>query len=71
MNLKTIVVPSLTLLLGAAISYAWLSLYGSGVVNSADSEQKPLYWVAPMDANYRRDEAGLSPMGMALVPVFA
>ncbi|MEY8247197.1 MAG: efflux RND transporter periplasmic adaptor subunit [Bermanella sp.] len=71
MNLKTIVVPSLTLLLGAAISYAWLSLHGSGVVNRADSEQKPLYWVAPMDANYRRDEAGLSPMGMALVPVFA
>ncbi|MCP5078844.1 MAG: efflux RND transporter periplasmic adaptor subunit, partial [Psychromonas sp.] len=30
-----------------------------------------LYWVAPMDANYRRDKAGKSPMGMDLVPVYA
>jgi Cu(I)/Ag(I) efflux system membrane fusion protein len=30
-----------------------------------------LYWVAPMDPNYRRDEAGKSPMGMDLVPVYA
>jgi len=29
-----------------------------------------LYWVAPMDANYRRDEPGKSPMGMDLVPVY-
>lgn len=32
---------------------------------------KPLYWVAPMDPNYRRDQPGKSPMGMDLVPVFA
>ena len=32
--------------------------------------EKPIYWVAPMDANFRRDEPGLSPMGMALVPVY-
>ena len=31
---------------------------------------QPLYWVAPMDANYRRDEPGLSPMGMPLIAVF-
>ena len=30
-----------------------------------------LYWVAPMDPNYRRDEPGQSPMGMDLVPVYA
>lgn len=29
-----------------------------------------LYWVAPMDPNYRRDEPGKSPMGMALIPVY-
>ncbi|MDP5052280.1 MAG: efflux RND transporter periplasmic adaptor subunit, partial [Congregibacter sp.] len=29
------------------------------------------YWVAPMDANYRRDKPGKSPMGMDLVPVYA
>lgn len=34
-------------------------------------EKKVLYWVAPMDANYRRDQPGKSPMGMDLVPVYA
>jgi Cu(I)/Ag(I) efflux system membrane fusion protein len=39
---------------------------------SADSgDREILYWVAPMDANYRRDEPGKSPMGMDLVPVYA
>ncbi len=33
-------------------------------------EKKILYWVAPMDATYRRDEPGKSPMGMDLVPVY-
>lgn len=37
---------------------------------SADDEKDILYWVAPMDANYRRDNPGKSPMGMALVPVY-
>lgn len=30
-----------------------------------------LYWVAPMDANFRQPGPGKSPMGMDLVPVFA
>ncbi len=34
-------------------------------------EDEVLYWVAPMDPNYRRDEPGKSPMGMDLVPVYA
>ncbi len=34
-------------------------------------EEKPLYWVAPMDPNFRRDGPGLSPMGMDLIPVYA
>ncbi len=38
---------------------------------SASSAREILYWVAPMDANYRRDEPGKSPMGMELVPVYA
>jgi len=33
-------------------------------------EKKILYWVAPMDATYRRDEQGKSPMGMDLVAVY-
>ncbi len=36
----------------------------------ASAEPKPLYWVAPMDPNYRRDAPGKSPMGMDLIPVF-
>ena len=35
------------------------------------AEREILYWVAPMDKNYRRDKPGKSPMGMDLVPVYA
>ncbi len=39
---------------------------------SAEQHEKAiLYWVAPMDPNYQRDKPGKSPMGMALVPVYA
>jgi Cu(I)/Ag(I) efflux system membrane fusion protein len=45
-----------------------------GTENSAtsmsDDGKEIDYWVAPMDANYRRDEPGTSPMGMDLVPVY-
>ena len=39
--------------------------------SEADAEREILYWVAPMDPNFRRDEPGKSPMGMDLVPVYA
>ena len=38
---------------------------------AASGAREILYWVAPMDANFRRDEPGKSPMGMDLVPVYA
>ena len=38
---------------------------------AAGAERAVLYWVAPMDRNYRRDKPGKSPMGMDLVPVYA
>jgi len=59
------------LLLGVAtggLGYYWL---GSTPDVTADKADEPLHWVAPMDANFRRDEPGKSPMGMDLVPVFA
>ena len=65
------------LLIIAAITGSILTLMVNSFVGSTDAdsnkdgEQKPLYWVAPMDPNYRRDEPGLSPMGMELVPVYA
>ncbi len=39
--------------------------------SESPEQRKPLYWVAPMDANYRRDKPGKSPMGMDLVPFYA
>lgn len=38
--------------------------------NNADAGSEILYWVAPMDPNYRRDKPGKSPMGMDLIPVY-
>ena len=44
---------------------------GHDQVNTEISdEKKPIYWVAPMDANYRKDKPGKSPMGMNLVAVY-
>lgn len=51
---------------------------GLGVSNNGQEAEvqansgggEPLYWVAPMDPNYRRDEPGQSPMGMDLIPVY-
>lgn len=40
-------------------------------INGQKVEREILYWVAPMDPNFRSDEPGKSPMGMALVPVYA
>ena len=44
---------------------------GEEVSTAATENEKEVdYWVAPMDANYRRDKPGKSPMGMELVPVY-
>ncbi|WP_062260777.1 efflux RND transporter periplasmic adaptor subunit [Endozoicomonas arenosclerae] len=37
---------------------------------TVSTAKEPLYWVAPMDPNYKRDKPGKSPMGMDLVPVY-
>lgn len=48
-----------------------LGLTGETLVSSSESKEKqPLYWVAPMDPNYRRDKPGKSPMGMDLIPFY-
>ncbi len=39
--------------------------------DASGTEREVLYWVAPMDSSYRRDEAGKSPMGMELLLVYA
>ena len=58
---------------GAMTALAYTSLLPSDAPSNAagqSTEPQPLYWVAPMDPNYRRDEPGKSPMGMDLVPVY-
>ena len=52
---------------GIGVAY-W---FGGAAEPAAEAERKVLYWVAPMDRNYRRDKPGKSPMGMDLVPVYA
>ena len=61
-------------IIGAIIGAGSISLFQrstdlSNTVATSE-EKKPLYWVAPMDSNYRRDKPGKSPMGMDLVPVY-
>ncbi|MDZ7790052.1 MAG: efflux RND transporter periplasmic adaptor subunit [Xanthomonadales bacterium] len=67
---------SVIVLAAAAVGFlaAWWGFSGSDTGShggSGESEREILYWVAPMDPNYRRDEPGKSPMGMDLVPVYA
>ncbi len=60
--------------LGAIVTFAIIKLLSNSShptdeVSMSD-EAKPLYWVAPMDANYQRDKPGKSPMGMDLIPYY-
>ena len=58
---------------GAMTALTYTFLLPSDAPSAAagqSAEPQPLYWVAPMDPNYRRDEPGKSPMGMDLVPVY-
>lgn len=63
-------------LLAFTFGQKYLLTMDTGVGQSLSSEpplqqNKVLYWVAPMDANFRRDKPGKSAMGMDLVPVYA
>ncbi|MCK5574772.1 MAG: efflux RND transporter periplasmic adaptor subunit, partial [Sphingomonadales bacterium] len=54
---KWIVASAIVLGLG----YFWL---GADDQHVPEMEKKVLYWVAPMDPNYKSDTPGKSPMGM-------
>jgi len=60
----------LALLLGVLCTVSYFNWQSAGPGKRKEKASDPLYWQAPMDANYRRDEPGLSPMGMPLVPVY-
>lgn len=72
--MKIIVLLIIGALLGAGFTF-----FGKPLLQGLDDmtggetteENQPLYWVAPMDPNFRRDGPGKSPMGMDLIPVYA
>lgn len=70
-NIKPII---LGMIIGGIITFgAYTVLIPAGSeqgTSAASAEKKPLYWVAPMDANYKRDKPGKSPMGMDLIAVY-
>jgi len=68
-NIKPII---MGMIIGGVLSFgAYTVLIPAGSEKTITSaEKKPMYWVAPMDANYKRDKPGKSPMGMDLVPVY-
>ncbi len=73
--LSGFIVLSIGLVLGYFLQpFVQLQLQIAGVIqetsDGASGEPEVDYWVAPMDANYRKDKPGQSPMGMDLVPVF-
>ncbi len=65
---------SLGVVLGVTASFLFQSTKAPDVIEVVEAEKstkkQPLYWVAPMDTNYKRDQPGKSPMGMDLVPVY-
>jgi Cu(I)/Ag(I) efflux system membrane fusion protein len=65
-SIKFISVASLSFLIGAIAT----SFISGGKDDDSTMDKEPSYWVAPMDANYRRDKPGKSPMGMDLIPVY-
>lgn len=81
--MKTLHVTTLALVIGAALGFGAQTLLSQTDMsnhtaqmsdsdnNQAQSSNEPLYWVASMDPNYKRDKPGKSPMGMDLIPVYA
>lgn len=69
-SMKMVLLVGLGIAAGALVSRLFFAVPDAGEADTAGT-QKPLYWVAPMDANYRRDGPGKSPMGMDLIPVYA
>ncbi|OBU15339.1 efflux transporter periplasmic adaptor subunit [Photobacterium aquimaris] len=73
---NTVKIATVALLIGTAIGVTATHYISSNstsmtAVATTAINKEPLYWVAPMDPNYRRDKPGKSPMGMDLIPVYA
>lgn len=63
---------NLKVLMTVTLLSGFLSFYNLASADKAPEQEKEiLYWVAPMDQNYRRDKPGKSPMGMDLIPYYS
>lgn len=76
--MKTLKIATIALIVGGALGFGANHFLAGSTHDmsamggeSAASSNDPLYWVAPMDPNYKRDKPGKSPMGMDLIPVYA
>ncbi|MBD1388399.1 efflux RND transporter periplasmic adaptor subunit [Neiella sp. HB171785] len=70
--MNTFVKTSLTITVGVVLGAAGYHVLSPTLtLQHQSAADEPLYWVAPMDPNYRRDQPGKSPMGMDLIPVYA
>jgi Cu(I)/Ag(I) efflux system membrane fusion protein len=69
MNKYTVIIAAAALVIGLLLGRSFVPQ--TDTATPTEAEREILYWVAPMDSNYRRDEPGKSPMGMDLVPVYA
>ena len=70
-NMSNLALMLAALVIGLLLGRAWQSGDRPADRVRESGEREVLYWVAPMDPNYRRNEPGKSPMGMDLVPVYA
>jgi|SRR5690554_824510 len=67
---KTLISIASGVLIGAVAVWLAVDKTNGNVEAGQSKEAKLLYWVAPMDPNYKRDQPGKSPMGMDLIPVY-
>jgi len=68
--LLSLVIAVILFQMGWLTTHSALSPAESSPESNESKTAEPLYWVAPMDPNFRRDKPGKSPMGMDLVPVY-
>lgn len=70
MAARSLILAAAALVAGLGGGVAYERLHGAATPSGGGGEKKILYWVEPMDPNYRRDKPGKSPMGMDLIPVY-
>lgn len=67
----SVILAIVAITVGILIGRSMVDSGSSGGDARSEGQREVLYWVAPMDPNFRRDAPGKSPMGMDLVAVYA